>query len=168
MNVAFGNSSSGFFQKYHHSSIIHDQSSYNKEQQGALSFNMYLSPHLSATIKLVLKGYDTSWTLLGSCVWAHPEDCLRKSQLKTSLIRPLCWEAAGSQRKERSAEDSVKWERLYPIGVRPFGEPRLAVVMLTDCCSPGVAKGPQLSLKNCRSRKGKLEGKTHTHSQAGI
>lgn len=44
----------------------------------------------------------------------------------------------------------------------------MAVVVLTDCCSSEVAKGPQLSLKNFWNSKGKAEGKTHTHSQRDI
>lgn len=44
-----------FLEKHHYISVIHDQSSLNKEQQGAVSFNRCLNPNLSATIKMCLK-----------------------------------------------------------------------------------------------------------------
>ena len=60
------------------------------------------------------------------------------------------------------------WAPMTSVSTRSSGEACLAVVVLTDCWSSEVAKGPQLSLKNCRNRKGKVEGRTHTHSQTDI
>lgn len=57
---------------------------------------------------------------------------------------------------------------MISVGTRSSGEACLAVVVSTDRRSSEVAKGPQPSLKNCRNRRGKVEGKTHTHSRTDM
>lgn len=54
------------------------------------------------------------------------------------------------------------------VCTRSSGESSSDVVVSTDCCSSESAERPQLFLKNCRDRKGKIEGKTHTYSQTNI
>lgn len=90
------------------------------------------------------------------CVWAHPEDCWGR------VSSGICHQQ-GKQQMEKAEQCWRLWQggKIVPKKSEIFGEPCLAVGMLTDCCSPRAAKGPQLSLKGCRNRKGKPEGKTH-------
>lgn len=86
------------------------------------------------------------WELCMSPSWR-----LRKSQLKTSVLRPLGWQGADREGREMlkalwSEKDCTQQE--WGLLVNPAW-------LWTDCCGPRAAKGPQFSLKNCRKTRGK-------------